>query len=209
MKDLLRPGASDIAAVQQRTREMDILFLHSAGPQGTGEGSDYITRFLRDNFEPQRKVFTPEMPDPEHPHYKPWKRKFEHELRDRGDEQLCIVGHSLGASVVIKYLSESPPMKSVAGLFLIGAVYWGLEDWEVKEYTYERNFQRHLGYIPNIFLYHSKDDGVVPVSHLWHFALALPDATIRESRNEGHLFVKGIPQLVEDIKSIKKNGRGF
>lgn len=209
MNEPLRFGSiSGTAGVNRRSRGMDVMFLHSAGPQGVGEGSDYIARFLRHNLEPERRVFTPEMPDPEDPHYKPWKRKFEHMLRDLGDEQLCIVGHSMGASVALKYLSERPPMKSVAGLFLISAVYWGLEDWDVKEYAYEKNFQRHLGYIPNIFFYHSKDDGVVPVSHMWHFAVALPEATIRESKSEGHLFVKGIPQLVEDIKSIS-HGRSF
>jgi len=101
-------------------------------------------------------------------------------------------------------LSEKPPMKSIAGLFLIGAVYWGLENWKVQEYSFVKNFQRRLGYIPNIFFYHSKDDTVVPVSHLWRFAIALPDARIRESDHEGHLYVKGIPQLITDIKSVKR-----
>lgn len=142
------------------------------------------------------------MPDLEAPHYKPWKKQFERTLRDYGDEKLLVVGHSLGASVALKYLSERPPMKSIAGLFLIGAVYWGLKDWEVNEYCYEQNFQKHLTYIPNIFFYHSKDDAVVPVSHLWQFAQALPDAKIRQLDHEGHLYGNGIPALLEDINSI-------
>ena len=181
----------------------DILFLPCAGPQGTGEGSDFLARFLRGQLQPGCKLLIPDMPDPEDPHYTPWKRKFEGALRDHGEGKLLIIGHSLGASVALKYLSEEPPVKSIAGLFLISAVYWGLENWEVAEYRFEKDFQRHLNYIPNIFFYHSKDDTVVPVSHLWHFAVALPDAAIRQFEHEGHLYVKGIPKLVEDIKSVK------
>jgi uncharacterized protein len=182
----------------------NILFLPCAGPQGAGEGSDFLARFLRGQLHPGCKLLIPDMPDPEDPHYKPWKRKLEHALRDHGEGKLFIIGHSLGASVVLKYLSEKPPVKSIAGLSLISAVYWGLENWEVAEYRFEKDFQRRLNYIPNIFFYHSKDDTVVPVSHLWHFAVALPDASIRQFEHEGHLYVKGIPKLVEDIKSVKK-----
>ena len=182
----------------------DILFLPCAGPQGTGEGSDFLARVLRGHLEPECRLLIPDMPDPENPHYKPWKKKFEHLLRDHGDDELLIIAHSLGASVVLKYLSENPPIKSIAGMFLISAVYWGLENWEVAEFRFEMDFQRHLHYIPNIFFYHSKDDTVVPVSHLWHFAVALPDAVIRQFEHEGHLYVNGIPKLVEDIRSIGK-----
>lgn len=182
----------------------DVLFVPCAGPQGAGEGSDFLLQFLRGNLEPGRKVFMLEMPDPEHPHYKPWKKTFERALRANGDQQLLIVGHSLGASVALKYLSEKPPVKSIAGLFLVGAVYWGLENWEVDEYVFSADFQRYLRYIPNIFFYQSKDDAVVPVSHMWHFAVALPQATIRQFDHDGHLFVKGLPKLVEDIRSIQK-----
>ncbi|MGC3946907.1 MAG: alpha/beta hydrolase [Chryseolinea sp.] len=190
--------------VQIASTRTVILFLTSAGPQGNGEGSDFLVKFLRENLASGTRILIPTMPDLDAPHYKPWKREFERTLRDHGDQRLIVVGHSIGASVALKYLSEKPPMKSIAGLFLIGAVYWGLKNWEVHEYGFEHGFQRHLQYIPNIFFYHSKDDAVVPVSHLWHFAVALPDAKIRQLDHEGHLYVNGIPALVEDINSISE-----
>ncbi|MEJ1239980.1 alpha/beta hydrolase [Chryseolinea sp. T2] len=192
----------DALADAVHSRRYVILFLTSAGPQGNGEGSDFLVKFLRGNLQAGTKILIPDMPDLEAPHYKPWKKKLERTLRDHGNEKVILIGHSIGASVALKYLSEKPPMKSIAGLFLIGAVYWGLKNWEVNEYSYEHGFQRHLQYIPNIFFYHSKDDEVVPVSHLWHFAVALPHAKIRQFDHEGHLYVNGIPSLVEDINSI-------
>jgi predicted alpha/beta hydrolase family esterase len=143
----------------------------------------------------------PEMPDPENPHYADWKVRLKKELASPGDD-LILVGHSLGASVLLKYLSEETIRQRIEGLFLVGAVYWGKEDWNVKEYVLKRNFSSKLPPIDRIFLYHSRDDEVVPVTHLRYFAEQLPKATIREFDHRGHLFGRGLPELVEDIKGL-------
>lgn len=181
----------------------DVLFIPCAGPQGDGEGSDFLSAYLRRQLEPEFRMILPEMPDPEDPHYKPWKKTLEMALRECQRETI-IVGHSLGASVALKYLSEKPPLKTVSALFLVSAVYWGLKDWKVAEYAFEQDFQLRLRYIPHIFFYHSRDDAVVPVSHLRRFADAMPGATVRELEHKGHLFGKGIPQLVADMKGLTK-----
>jgi predicted alpha/beta hydrolase family esterase len=85
----------------------------------------------------------PEMPDPENPHYADWKVRLKKELASPGDD-LILVGHSLGASVLLKYLSEETIRQRIEGLFLVGAVYWGKEDWNVKEYVLKRNFSSKL-----------------------------------------------------------------
>jgi uncharacterized protein len=64
------------------------------------------------------------------------------------------------------------------------------------------NFSASLQRIPYIFLYHSKDDEVVPVTHLHYYAEVLPHAFTRELNNRGHLFSNGFPELVDDIKKL-------
>lgn len=179
----------------------EILFVHSAGPQGHHEGSDYLVRYLIDALGTGYRISLPDMPDPENPHYVDWRATLKKELALMEDE-LILVGHSLGASVLLKYLSEERLQQRIAGLFLIGAVYWGKKDWEVKEYVLKRNFSSKLPPIRGIFLYHSSDDEVVPISHVRYFANELPNATVREFENRGHLFGRGLPELVEDIKRL-------
>ena len=179
----------------------EVLFVHSAGPQGHHEGSDYLVRYLIDALGPEYHVSNPVMPDPENPHYNDWRAKLRKELSSKGDE-VILVGHSLGASVLLKYLSEEKVHPGIAGLFLIGAVYWGKEDWDVKEYVLKSNFTSKLPPIKKIFLYHSRDDEVVPVSHVRYYAGELPNATVREFAHRGHLFGKGLPELIEDIKGL-------
>lgn len=186
----------------------EVLFIHCAGPQGDHEGSGFLVSYLKKKLGPGYEVRFPEMPDPENPHYKPWKKELKRSLLDASDD-VILVGHSLGASVVLKYLSEKSPSKPIAGLFLVGAVYWGKEDWQVEEYELDDNFSERLPPIPNIYFYHSKDDEVVPVSHLWYFAAMLPEAKIREFDHRGHLFGNGLPELIDDIKSIKPNDRSI
>ena len=179
----------------------EILFIHSAGPQGHHEGSDYLVSYLIDALGPGYRVWLPDMPDPENPHYADWKTRLRKELSILDDE-LILVGHSLGAWVLLIYLSEKKLRQRLSGLFLIGTVYWGKEDWDVKEYVLKRNFSSKLPAINKIFLYHSRDDEVVPVTHLRYYAEELPKATVREFAHRGHLFGKGLPELVEDIKGL-------
>lgn len=179
----------------------EILFIHSAGPQGHHEGSNYLVTYLQNNLGPSYEIVFPEMPDPENPHYRSWKRTL-NGVFDSVDNDLILIGHSLGASVLLKYLSEEKVDRKIKGLFLIGAIHWGKEEWEVEEYMLNKNFSAKLRDIPNIFLYHSKDDEVVPVTHLYYYAEELPNAITREFNNRGHLFGRGFPELVEDIKKL-------
>lgn len=47
---------------------------------------------------------TLEMPKPYAPNYKAWKKEFEKEVLD---EETSLVGHSLGAAFLLRYLSET------------------------------------------------------------------------------------------------------
>lgn len=179
----------------------EVLFVHSAGPQGHFEGSDFLVTYLRRTLGKEYNVVCPQMPDPENPHYDLWCNQLERELSTLHND-VMVIGHSLGASVILKYLSESKEPKSVSGLFLIAAPYWGEENWEVDEYVLSENFPDNLPPIAHVFLYHSKDDEVVPVDHLGRYAEQLPEATIRECHNGGHLFSKGLPELINDIKDL-------
>lgn len=179
----------------------EVLFVHCAGPQGHHEGSDFLITHLRKALGDDYEIHSPIMPDPENPHYTLWSRRLKKELNAMEGERI-LIGHSLGGSVLLKYLSEEKAGKPVAGLFVVAAPFWGKEDWEVDEYLLKKNFSSHLDGVKNVYLYHSKDDEVVPVTHLNYYAKELPGSIPREVIDRGHLFGKGLPELVEDIKAL-------
>jgi predicted alpha/beta hydrolase family esterase len=178
-----------------------VLFVHSGGTQGPHEGSSDLVTYLRQMLGGGYEVLYPKMPDPDHPEYVLWKEHLEKRIAWLDDE-VILVGHSLGGSVLLKYLSEENFHKSIAGLFLVAAPYWGKRDWEVDEYVLQKDFYAKLPHIRRIFLYHSRNDEVVPFNHLASYADKLPNAVVREFDSRRHLFSTGLPELVDDIKDL-------
>ncbi len=72
------------------------------------------------------------------------------------------MGHSLDASLLLKYLSEYELKNRSTGIFFISTPFWsGGEDW-VQGLKPDKAFDNEIPkYVP-IFLYHSRDDEVIP-----------------------------------------------
>src|SRR5688572_28525634 len=154
-----------------------ILFIHSAGVQGPHEGSGDLVAHLREALGAEYEVLYPIMPNPESPAYEPWKVQLEKELAALEGE-VILIGHSLGGSVLLKYLSEEKYGKPIAGIFLIASPYWGGDEGgQVDEFALREDFAPKLPPIRQIFLYHSRDDEEVPFAHLALYAKTLPQAT--------------------------------
>ena len=176
-----------------------VLFIHSAGPQGIHQGSSDLIANLQDQLGKAYHVLSPVMPDPD---YSLWKAQIANEINALNGEVL-FVGHFLGGSMLLKYLSEEDCQLTVPGLFLIAAPYWGKDDdWQNEEYTLSNSFAAKLSHISKLFLYHSRHDPVVPFAHAQHYAKQLPQAVTREYEGDDHYFREGLPELVDDIKRL-------
>jgi pimeloyl-ACP methyl ester carboxylesterase len=116
--------------------------------------------------------------------------------------EVILVGHSLGASMLLKYLSENKIKKRIGGIFLISTPFWsGDEDWQQGLKLQEGFADRLPKGIP-IFLYHCRDDEVVPFGHLALYKQKLPWATFREVASGGHQFNNDLSEVAADIKSL-------
>lgn len=179
-----------------------ILFIHSAGPQGPHEGSSDFIASLRDALGAEYSILSPIMPHPASPAYEPWKEKLTAVLAGLHGE-IIVIGHSLGGSVLLKYLSEESHHAAIAGLFLVATPYWGSdEDWQAEEFILQDGFASKLAGIPRIMLYHSDDDEIVPINHSLLYAEELPNAALRTLHGRGHSFNTGLPELVDDIRGL-------
>lgn len=178
-----------------------ILFVHSAGNQGPHEGSNGLIANLKKAFHPYYEVEAPLMPEPDNPRYESWK-KATASLLNNGEGELVLIGHSLGGSILLKYLSENTFNTPIAALFLISTPFWGKGDWAIDEYELRPDFAEKLPPIGQFFLYHSKKDQWVPFSHLDLYSKKLPKATVRVIEGDQHEFFDGLPVLTEDLKTI-------
>jgi predicted alpha/beta hydrolase family esterase len=177
-----------------------VLFIHGGG-QGAYEEDRKMAASLRDALGAAYDVRCPQMPDEDSPEYEAWKNRIVKELTALDDEAI-LVGHSLGASILLKYLAEEKVEKPVAGIFLVAPPYWGAEDWEVSEYELPEDFASKLPKELPIFFYHSRDDEWVPFAHLALYTEKLPQATIHEFDGRGHQFNDDLSEVARDIKGL-------
>jgi len=177
-----------------------VLFIHGGGER-VREADKKLAASLRDALGATYDVRYPEMPDADRPEYEIWKGQIAKE-RAALDGRVIFVGHSLGAAVLLKYLSEEEVEKPVAGLFLVAAPYWGAEEWEVGEYILRENFASRLPEKLPMFLYHSRDDEVVPFAHLALYEAKLPQATVRAFDGRGHQFGDDLSEVARDIREV-------
>lgn len=179
----------------------EIFFIHSAGPQREGQGSSGLVQNLKKSLDKNYVLHHSLMPDPENPRYMEWKMSLQATL-PVGGNKVAIIGHSLGGSVIVKYLSEGLCQVPVAGLFLIAAPYWGMRGWTMDEFKFKKDFVSKLPGMDRVFVYHSRDDQWVPFSHGEAYAKKLPGAVMRKLTGDDHEFGNGLEVLVEDIRNL-------
>ncbi len=174
-----------------------VLFIQGGG-EGAHEVDAALVASLRKTLGANYDVSYPLMPRESKPDLKAWKTKIAGEVA-KSPGGLVLVGHSLGGSALLKYLSEENVEKPIAGLFLLAAPSWDEEDWSFDDFKLPRDLADKVSRIPRIFFYHNRDDEIVPFSHLALHAARLPRAEFREGDSGGHQFGEDLTKVAGDI----------
>ena len=179
-----------------------VLFIQGAGDVGY-QGDLELVASLRIALGTDYKVHYPEMPTDEVPYFGArWPKQIGEEISFVKGE-VILAGHSLGASMLLKYLSENKNKNNISGIFLVAPPFWsGNEDW-VKPLKLQENFSDNLpkDNIP-IFFYQSKDDDVVPFQQFTLYKQNIPWAVFREISHGGHQLNNDLTVVANDIKSL-------
>ena len=138
------------------------------------------------------------MPYESKPDMQTWKTKITREL-EALDGRVMLVGHSMVVPR-LKYLSEENVAKPIAGLFLLAVPSWDEENWNFDNLKLPRDLGARLLSIPQIFLYHNRDDEIVPFRHLALHATRLPRAIVREGNRGGHQFGNDLVNVASDMR---------
>ena len=177
--------------------------------QGAGAGAYEVDKQLATSLSyslgPQYEVHYPAMPHEEDASYGAWKHRLEKELATMPGP-IVLVGHSVGASILLKWMSETGAKKTIAGMFLLACPFWGGTGWRYagyEEVMLPEGDVTHLSQGRQVFLYHCRDDATVPFDHLALYAHILPEATVCERDKGGHQFNNDLSFVAEDIKSLQ------
>ncbi len=154
---------------------------------GTDLGADY-------------EVIAPKMPNWFNAKYLEWKIWFA-KIVPHLNEEVILVGHSMGGIFLAKYLSETELTKKIKALFLVGAPFDSVDTDSVADFTLgdltKINSQSSI-----VFIYHSTDDDVVPYSEAAKYASAIKNSELKTFTDRGHFRQEHLFELVKDIRSL-------
>jgi uncharacterized protein len=177
-----------------------ILFIQGGG-EGGYEVDKELVASLHKALGKGYEINYPEIKSDESAFDFGWPQQIAKKISEAKND-FILVGHSFGASMILKYLSENSASKKIAGIFLIATPFWnGNDDW-VQGLKLQENFADTLPEDIPIFLYHCRDDEEIPFEHLEIYAQKLPKATVRQIASGGHQLNNDLSLVGNDIKSL-------
>ncbi|HEU0266727.1 MAG TPA: alpha/beta hydrolase [Candidatus Saccharimonadaceae bacterium] len=147
---------------------------------------------------PEVDVLLPTFPNSSNAVYDEWKIFFEKIVPFLGDD-VQLVGHSLGAMFLAKYLhSHVLPIKA-RRIILLAAQHDNVHEVEVGDIgSFKVESAEGVEQSTDeVHLFHSHDDPVVPYESLKHIKTNLPTATVHSFSDRGHFLDPTFPELLE------------
>lgn len=149
-------------------------------------------------------VIVPDMPSKDNAKYDQWKVWFERYF-DLLEDNVILVGESLGGTFLIKYLSENKVPFKIRSLVLVAAGFDVAVGYSFGDFLVEpKNTENFSEKIDNLALFYSDNDPFVPLGEVEKVA-SLKDGCHKEVLHDrGHFSVSVIPELIQYMKEISE-----
>lgn len=159
---------------------------------------------LAEDLGGEYEVFMPSMPNSLNAKYEEWKLWFLRHFPYVQDG-VILIGWSLGAYFLAKYLVENEPPFTIKALFLVAPLF---ENENVEgdgddggDFAFDTSRVGELAKkASKIYLFHSKDDPIVPYNHALSYKKALPEAELVSFEDKNHFLIAEFPELLDKIR---------
>ncbi|MEI6237059.1 MAG: alpha/beta hydrolase [Candidatus Saccharibacteria bacterium] len=158
---------------------------------------DTLADDLGDMFE----VLTPRMPNGTNAKYIEWIIYFENIILSL-DNNLILIGHSLGGVFLAKYLSQNTLSKKINAVILVAAPFKDLSSEKIGGFKVPKSLSILNKQPKNLLLIQSLDDPVVEPSHVDMYKKELTNAKTMIFKDRGHFQIEHFPELVRYIKNL-------
>jgi len=105
-----------------------VLFVQGGGQGAHDEWDNRLVDGLAQVLGQDHEIRYPRMPDEADPAYPPWKQALEMEFAGLKDGAV-LVGHSIGAAILVNAVAADPPHCELGGIFLVAAPFIGDGGW--------------------------------------------------------------------------------
>jgi predicted alpha/beta hydrolase family esterase len=177
----------------------DVLFIQGAGKGVHAEWDSKLVASLRRELGSRYVVRYPPMPNEDDPTMEAWGPVLERELAALGNGAI-VVGHSVGGTMVINVLAESPPMVALDAIVLLAAPFIGEGGWESEEIQPRADLAERLPEGVPVHLFHGEDDNDVPIAHVALYAERIPHAHLHRLAGRDHQFNDDLSDVARVIR---------
>jgi predicted alpha/beta hydrolase family esterase len=182
-------GAHAVQALQ-------ILFIQGGGADVHDEWDDKLVDSLRRELGAGYEVRYPRMPDEGDPSYARWSTAIRREVADL-DDGAVVVGHSVGAAILINAFAEQRPAPRLGAIVLIAAPFVGEGGWPGDEFELSSDLGARLPRDVPVVLFHGLDDDTAPPAHADLYAAAIAQAQVHRLPGKDH-------QLHDDLRDVAR-----
>ena len=181
------------------TRTQQILFIQGGGAGAHDGWDDKLVESLRRALGPGHEVRYPRMPGEGDPAYARWSAAIRHEMTDLDDDAV-VVGHSVGATILINGLAEQPPESRLGAIVLIAAPFVGEGGWPSDEFELTSELGARLPPGVQVHVFHGLQDETAPPSHADLYARAIPQARVHRLSGRDHQLNNDLSEVAEAIR---------
>ncbi|MGY0004685.1 alpha/beta fold hydrolase [Micromonospora sp. I033] len=173
-----------------------ILFIQGGGAGAHDEWDDKLCDSLRRELGNGYDVRYPGMPNEDDPSYARWSAAIRREMTAL-DDGAVVVGHSVGATILVNALTERPPEPELEAIVLVAAPFVGAGGWPGDEFELAHDLGSRLPQGVPVHVFHGLRDETAPPSHADLYARAIPQAQL-------HLLPGRDHQLNNDLSEVAK-----
>lgn len=176
-----------------------LLFIQGGGGHAVhDEWDNKLVEGLKRKLGPDYTIRYPRMPNEDDPKFGPWKAALRKELGKLDDGDV-VVGHSIGATMLIHTLAEEPSTRAPSGIFLISAPFFGEGGWPSDEIEPHPKLGAKLPAHTPVFLYQAGADQTVPAAHVELYKKAIPQAVVRTLQGRDHQLDNDMCEVAADV----------
>ena len=178
-----------------------VLFIQGGGEGAHDEWDDKLVDSLRRELGDRFEVRYPRMPAEDDPSDAKWGPSIRQEIATL-DPGAVVVGHSVGATILVHALADSPLQTRLGAVVLIAAPFVGAGGWPGDEFELPIDLGARLPPDMPIHLFHGLEDETAPPAHADPYARAIPQAQLHRLPGRDH-------QLGNDLADVARVIRTF
>jgi len=178
-----------------------VLFIQGGGAGTHDEWDNKLVDSLRRELGSGYEVRYPHMPNEADPSYASWKAALAKEIAVVADGAI-VIGHSIGGTILISALAETPPNRKLAGIFLIAAPFVGAGGWPSEDIKPMANLGARLPPKTPIYFYHGSEDDTAPLAHVDLYASAVPGAIVHRLHGRDHQLNDDLTEVAAGVRAL-------